>query len=243
MNKQNLELVSKVMEQNFSSKQFVQSFLRGKIDLKCKNKRQKDFVRLIDDNEITLCIGDSGVGKSYLSVIKSLQLFKTGNYDKIYIITPIVETEGESIGYLKGSLEDKLNPYLFSIYYIFDKIIGEDLRKKLIEHKVLETICISFLRGTNLDNCLVIADESQNITKKGILTLLTRIGHNSKFLISGDLNQIDRFKNPNDSGLKYAYENLQGVNNIGFIEFNKEDIVRNPIISDILDRFNMNNIS
>jgi phosphate starvation-inducible PhoH-like protein len=219
----------------FSKKQYAETLLK-KVNLKCKNQKQKEFSRLIEENEITICIGDSGVGKSYLSIAKALEMYKSGNYEKIYIITPIVESE-ESIGMLKGSLEDKTTPYLFSMYYIFDKIIGEDTRKKLVEDKVIEPIFMSYLRGVTISDSILIGDECQNLTIKGLKTLLTRIGTNSKFILSGDINQIDRFKKAEESGLKYIYEKLQGINGIGFVEFGKEDIVRNPIIGDILNRF------
>ena len=224
----------------FGKKQYAEIILK-KVNLKCKNQKQKEFIKTIDENEITICAGDSGVGKSYLSIAKALELLKDGTngYNKIYIITPIIDSnEGESIGYLKGSLADKLDPYLFSIYYLVDKIVGEDTRKKLVDNKVIEPLCISYLRGVNLDNCVTIIDESQNISKKGMLTLLTRIGYNCKYILSGDINQIDRFKNPNESGLKYAFDNLKGIEGIGFVEFSKEDIVRNPIISKILEKYN-----
>lgn len=219
----------------FSKKQYAETLLK-KITLKCKNQKQKEFLHLIDENEITICIGDSGVGKSYLSIAKALDLYKSGKYEKIFIITPIVEIE-ESIGYLKGDLDNKMLPYLYSIYYLIDKIVGEETRKKLVENKIIEPLCISFLRGINISNGILISDETQNFSKKAILTLLTRINENSKFILSGDINQIDKFKNPDDSGLKYIYNNLKGIHGIGFIEFGKEDIVRNPIISDILSRF------
>lgn len=207
-----------------------------KINIKCKNERQKQFLSSIDKNEITICIGDSGVGKSYLSIAKSLDLLKEGKFQKIFIITPIVEIE-ESIGYLKGSLDEKLGPYLYSVYYLIDKIVGEDMRKKLVENKIIEPLCVSYMRGINIDNSIACLDEAQNFSKKALLTILTRIGYNSKFIISGDLSQIDKFKNANDSGLNYIYHNLRDLDGIGLVEFNKEDIVRNPIISKILNRF------
>lgn len=224
----------------FGKKQYAETLLK-KINLKCKNQRQKEFLHLIDENEITICIGDSGVGKSYLSIAKALELFKdsSNNYDRIYIITPIVEIE-ESIGYLKGSLTEKMDPYLYSIYYLMDKIIGEDTRKKLVESEIIKPLCLSYLRGVNLDNCITICDEAQNMSVKGIKTLLTRIGYNSKFIVSGDVNQIDKFKKIEDSGLKFIYEKLNGIKGIGFIEFGIEDIVRNPLIGEMLDKFNGN---
>jgi len=223
----------------FTKKQYTETLLK-RVSLKCKNQKQKEFIKTIDENEITICIGDSGVGKSYLSIAKALDLLRDpkNGYEKIYIITPIVESEGESIGLLRGDIDQKTSCYLYSIYYLFDKIIGDETRKKLVENKIIEPLYLSYMRGINLDSCLVIVDESQNISKPGFKTLLSRIGYSCKYIISGDLNQIDRFKNPDESGLKYAYENLQGISGIGFVEFGKEDIVRNPIISHILDRFN-----
>lgn len=210
----------------------------NKINLKFKNKSQKEFSDAIEKNQITICVGDSGVGKSYISIAKAFELYmnKDNGFDKIFIITPIVESE-DQVGFLKGSLLDKMDPYLYSIYYLMDKIIGEENRKKLVENDIIKPLCMSYIRGINIDHSILIADETQNMTISGIKTLLTRIGYSSKFILSGDLNQIDRFKNDSSSGLKYAYNNLKDIEGIGFIEFKKEDIVRNPIISDILNRF------
>jgi len=221
----------------FTKKQYIETLLR-KVKLKCKSQKQKEFVKVIEDNEITICVGESGVGKSYLSIIKALELLKDPKmgYGRIYIITPIVESE-DNVGFLKGSLDDKLDPYLYSIYYLIDKMVGEETRKKLVENEIIKPLCISYLRGVNIDNAILISDESQNMSIKGIKTLLTRIGFNSKFILSGDINQIDRFKNEDDSGLKYAYENLKDIEGVGLFEFAKEDIVRNKIIGEILDKF------
>lgn len=206
--------------------------------LKCKNPHQKEFAQLIDANQITICIGDSGVGKSYVSLVKAISLFQDpkNGYNKIFIITPIVEVE-DSVGYLKGSLTEKLDPYLYSIYYIIDGIIGEAARKKMVEMEIIKPLCISYIRGQNIDNAILISDETQNMSVKGVKTLLTRIGSNSKFILSGDINQVDRFRKVEDSGLYYAYNNLQNIDGIGCIAFEKSDIVRNPIIAEILERF------
>lgn len=221
----------------FSKKQYGESLLK-KVHITYKNDKQRKYLELMDEKEITICVGESGVGKSYLSIAKALELLKDSSrgYEKIFIITPIVESE-DNIGFLKGSLTDKMDPYLYSIYYLMDKIVGEDVRKKLLESEIVSPLCISYLRGVNIDNAILISDETQNMTIKGIKTLLTRIGSNSKFILSGDINQIDRFKNENDSGLKYAFENLGDIEGVGLFEFSKEDIVRNKIIGEILDRF------
>ena len=210
----------------------------NKIAIKYKNQKQREFIESIENNEITICIGDSGVGKSYLSIAKALELLKNpaNKYTKIYIITPIVEVE-DNIGYLKGDLNQKIEPYLYSIYYLMDKIIGEETRQRLVENEIIKPLVISYLRGVNLDNCILLSDETQNMSIKGVKTLLTRIGENSKFILSGDINQIDRFKKTEDSGLRYIFDNLNGIDGIGFVEFSKSDIVRNPIIGEILEKF------
>lgn len=240
MSRNNVEMVSRIIEEGnkFTNNQVSETLLRGKINLKCKNHKQKEFSKLIDKNQITLCKGPAGVGKSYISIVKALELLKTpkNGYDKLIIITPVVESE-EKIGYLKGSLEDKLDPYLFSSYYLIDKIIGEDNRKKLIGLEIIKPLAIAYLRGVNIDNSVVIFEEAQNSTKNGMKTFLTRIGTNTKFIISGDIEQIDRFKDDKQSGLKDALDKLEGVDSVGIMEFDNEDVVRNPIISKILDKY------
>lgn len=240
MNKKNSDILTKMVQEgiNISDKKFAESMLRGKINLKCKNSKQKYYSKLIDENQIILCKGPAGVGKSYISIIKALELLKNpkNTYEKIIIVTPVVESE-EKIGYLKGSLEDKLDPYLYSTYYLIDKIIGEDNRKKMVEMGIIKPLAIAYLRGVNIDNSIVIFEEAQNSTKRAMKTFLTRIGYNSKFIISGDIEQIDRFKNENESGLKDVLEKLNDVNDVGIMEFSNEDVVRNPLISKILDKY------
>jgi phosphate starvation-inducible PhoH-like protein len=233
-------ILSKVVNEklNISLKKTIDILLKNKIKLKCKNTKQKNFSKFIDNNQIILCTGPAGVGKSYISVIKALELLKNPNNDfnKIIIITPVVESE-EKIGYLKGSLTDKLDPYLFSTYYLFDKIIGEDARKQLVELEIIKPLAIAYLRGVNIDNSIVIFEEAQNSTKRAMKTFLTRIGFNSKFIISGDIEQIDRFKNEDDSGLKDAINKLKNINDVAIMEFDNNDIVRNPLITEILNKY------
>jgi phosphate starvation-inducible PhoH-like protein len=211
-----------------------------KITIKHRNKNQDDFTKLIEDNEIILCSGPAGVGKSYLSIAKALELlFRTDTpYNKINLITPAVESE-EKLGFLPGDLFDKLQPYLYSTYYLIDKLIGKDNRIKLVTNGTIEPIAVGFLRGMNVDNTVLIFEEAQNSSTTTMKTLLTRIGYNSKFIISGDLEQIDneKLKYRKNSGLQYAIENLAGIDNIGLFKFNQDDIVRNKLIGKILDSF------
>jgi phosphate starvation-inducible PhoH-like protein len=210
-----------------------------RIDYKFKNKSQKEFINLIENNQITICSGPAGVGKSYLSVAIALDLLKTGIYKKIHLITPAVEA-GEKLGFLPGDLLEKLQPYLYSTYYLFDKLIGKANRMKLISNGYIEPLAISFLRGVNIDNSILIFEEAQNSSITTMKTILTRIGSNSKFIISGDLGQIDNDKivTCSKSGLQYALNNLCGIDQIGIFKFTDDDInVRNPLITAILNKF------
>jgi phosphate starvation-inducible PhoH-like protein len=221
-----------------TNKHKTEVLIGKRLIVKCKNKKQKDFINLIDEKEIIICKGPAGVGKSYLSIVEALKLLQKpdNSYDKIYIITPAVESE-ESYGFLPGDINDKLSEYLFSTYYIIDKLIGKQAREKLIEKEIIKPLALGFLRGCNLDNCIMIFEEAQNSTKKSMKTVLTRIGYNSKFIISGDMEQVDRFKDVKESGLYDAFERLKSIEKIGVFEFDNEDIVRNPIIKDILDKY------
>lgn len=210
-----------------------------KIDYKFKNTSQKQFINLIENNQITICSGPAGVGKSYLSVAIALNLLKSGVYKKIHLITPAVEA-GEKLGFLPGDLLEKLQPYLYSTYYLFDKLIGKANRMKLISNGYIEPLAISFLRGVNIDNSILIFEEAQNSSITTMKTILTRIGNNSKFIISGDLDQIDNDKitNCSRSGLQYALDNLYGIEQIGLFKFTDNDVnVRNPLINKILNKF------
>jgi phosphate starvation-inducible PhoH-like protein len=224
-----------------NNKQISEILFGNKIHIKCKNEKQKKFLRLIEDNQITIASGPAGVGKSYLTIVKALKLLASpdNNYQNIIIIKPVVEAE-EQLGFLKGSLEDKLDPYLFSIYYIMDKIIGIDARKNLVETGIIKPMALAYLRGVNIDSSILIFEEAQNSTPGQMKTLLTRIGFNTKFVIIGDLEQSDRYDDFKKSGLFKAMNSLQNMNDVGVFEWKVEsddEIVRNPLIKKILDNY------
>jgi phosphate starvation-inducible PhoH-like protein len=158
-------------------------------------------------------------------------------YEKIIIVRPAVEAE-EKLGSLPGNVEEKLDPYIFPSYYLLNKIIGKDTREKLKELEVIEVFALAFMRGMNIDNSILIFEEGQNATPSQMKLLLTRIGFNSKFFISGDVEQSDRYKNKTHSGLWDAIEKFRDSSVISTFEFkDKKDIVRNPLISKILDKY------
>ncbi|MFW5847964.1 MAG: PhoH family protein [bacterium] len=209
-----------------------------KAKIKCHNEYQKDFIRTIDENEIILCDGVAGAGKSYLSLLKAIDYIQRpdNKYHKLFIMTPAVELE-EKLGSLPGSLLEKLHPFLFSSYYLIDKIVGKEMREKMVSEQIIQPMALSFLTGVNIDNGILVFEEAQNSSVKQMKRLLTRIGYNSKFIISGDLQQIDRFRNEDESGLKYAMDRLIDVDGVGVYKFPIGSSVRNPIINRILDKY------
>lgn len=200
---------------------------------------QKDYWNLIYEKEITLCSGPAGTGKSYISLARALHIFskERSKYKKIIVVKPVVEAD-EKLGYLPGSVEEKLEPYVYSTKYILEKILGKQRVDHLFSKGKIEVMALAYMRGINIDNAIVVCEEAQNMTPKQMKTLLTRIGENSKFIISGDHEQSDRYKKHTDSGLYFAMNKLKNIPEIGILEFQQIDIVRNPIISKILDRFN-----
>jgi phosphate starvation-inducible PhoH-like protein len=206
--------------------------------LKCKNKSQKDFANLITEKEIVFASGPAGVGKSYVAIARAIELLqnKTNRYDKIIISRPAVEAE-EKYGFLPGDVKEKLQPYMAPSIDIVDKIITKVKREQLELNELLVVEPLGFIRGKTIDNAILIMEEAQNMSPRQMKTLLTRIGENSKYIISGDLDQSDRYRDINHSGLSDAFIKHKNVSEVGFFEFSVNDIVRNPLISKILSNY------
>ena len=219
-------------------KDLIQSVIGKTPRKKFFSEGQRHYFELLEEKEITVCTGPAGVGKSYIAMNAAVQLLLDPNnsYEKIIIVRPAVEAE-EKLGALPGNVEEKLDPYIFPSYYLLNKIIGKDAREKLKEYDIIEVFALAYMRGMNIDNSILIFEEAQNCTPKQMKLLLTRIGFNSKFFISGDLEQTDRYKDKTQSGLWDAIERLKGIENIGIYQFDNKDIIRNPIITKILDRY------
>lgn len=202
------------------------------------SENQKEYYNQLLDNEITICSGPAGVGKSYVAMRAAIDLLMddTNSYEKIIIVRPAVEAE-EKLGSLPGNLEEKLDPYIFPSYYLLNKIIGKESREKLKQNDVIEVFALAYMRGMNIDNSILIFEESQNSTPSQMKLLLTRIGFNSKFFISGDVEQTDRYRDKTQSGLYDALNRFREIEKIGVFEFENRDIIRNPLISKILDKY------
>lgn len=211
-----------------------------KVRLKCKNQKQKEYAKMIEEKEIVFATGSAGCGKTYVAVLKALELLKEDNeFEKIYLITSAVQSE-EQLGLLPGNVDEKLLPSMMSFLIVIDEIIGKEERERLFKENLIEFMPISFLRGVNLKNCIILADEMQNLTIRGMKTLLTRMAANSVAIISGDVDQIDHPKlNKNNSGLTYIINKVKNKpdDRIGIIEFGEEHVVRNPIINVLLEYF------
>ena len=230
----------KILPKN--KKEMITSLIKKQTKDKFLSESQKIYYNTLKENQITICSGPAGVGKSYVAMKAAVDLLSdpANSYEKIIIVRPAVEAE-EKLGSLPGNVEEKLDPYIFPSYYLLNKIIGKENREKLKELEVIEVFALAYMRGMNIDNSILIFEEAQNSTVGQMKLLLTRIGFNSKFFISGDLEQFDRHKDKTQTGLWDAIKKFRNVDDIGVFEFKDEDVVRNPIISKILKKYEEKN--
>lgn len=229
-------------EKRLSKKELINSLITKKIRNKFLTESQKTYYDLLTNNQIVLCSGPAGVGKSYISMKAAVDLLMDpeNSYEKLVIVRPAVEAE-EKLGSLPGNVEEKLDPYIFPSYYLLNKIIGKEAREKLKESEIIEVFALAYMRGMNIDNTILIFEEAQNATPNQMKLLLTRIGYNSKFFISGDLEQTDRYKDKKQSGLWDALQRFKSVDDVGVFEFGDNDVVRNPLITKLLKRYEDSN--
>ena len=188
-------------------------------EIQYKNPAQKRFYNTISKKDITFCIGPAGCGKTYLSVHRALRELgdKTSPIDGIVIVKPLVEAAGEKMGYLPGDVEEKTAPWMMSFYYNMEQIVGKQRLQVLKESNTIQVIPLAFMRGITLANKFVILDEAQNATPEQIKMFVTRIGQNSKYIITGDLEQSDIAKHA--SGLEDAIKRFAGIHGVGLAQF------------------------
>ena len=220
------------------NKQEVVTVSTISINIKCKTENQKKLINSIKQNEITICSGLPGTGKTFLSCAQALKLIKGfAKYKRIVLIKSVTTLKNEEIGFLKGTLEEKMEPYIDSFMDNFRKLIGKSRTLKLRSLGIIEVLPIAFARGRSIDNSIIIIDEAQNISLDNIRTLMTRIGDHSKMVILGDVKQKD-IRNKKDSSLEVVLDRFKDIKGFGCVELrNPKDVVRNPIIKTIEEVF------
>jgi len=206
-------------------------------ELQYKNPAQKRFYKTISSKDITFGIGPAGCGKTYLSVHRALRELgdKNNSIDGIVIVKPLVEAAGEKIGFLPGDVEEKTAPFMMSFYYNMEQIIGKQRLQVLKDSNTIQVIPMAYMRGITLSNKFVILDEAQNATPDQIKMFVTRIGENSKYIITGDLEQSDIAKHK--SGLEDAIKRFAGVHGVGLASFKEKDVVRHSLVRRLLKRY------
>ena len=216
-------------------------------NLEFRTDNQKLFFQKISDfnNQLILCHGIAGTGKTYVSCYKALQdVLRRGTpYEKLIIINPTVDVGNEDkLGYLPGELSQKIQQYNESTFTILNSIVGKAKANKLIQDGKVEIGVLNFLRGVNLENCYVVLDEAQNVSPMQIKTIMTRISENCKMIIQGDLSQCDKYKtngvtNYEKSGFYDVWYRLKNVKGVDHMAFNRDDCIRHPLVKRILKTY------
>ena len=207
---------------------------RGK-PIRAKTLGQITYANHIRNNDIVFGIGPAGTGKTYLAVALAVHAFKNKEVEKIILARPAVEA-GESLGFLPGDLQEKVDPYLRPLYDALYDILGRDAALRLKEKEVIEVVPLAYMRGRTLDSSFIILDEAQNTTREQMKMFLTRLGFGSKAVITGDITQIDLPKKKS-SGLRDAERVLKGVKGIEFSYLRQNDVVRHPLVKRIIDAY------
>ena len=200
--------------------------------VRVKNMGQKRYIEAIQKYDVVFGIGPAGTGKTFLAVVMAIAAFKKGEVSRIILTRPAVEA-GESLGFLPGDLKEKVDPYLRPIYDSLYAILGVETTNRLMERGVIEVAPLAYMRGRTLDDAFVILDEAQNTTIMQMKMFLTRLGFQSKMIVNGDISQIDLPRNVK-SGLIDAQEKLKSISQIDFVHFSAKDVVRHPVVSEII---------
>ena len=222
------------LESLFDERYKIIKTVQGKT-IYAKTFNQKEYYRKIQDNDLVFGIGPAGTGKTYLAVVIGVALLKKNIVRKIILTRPVVEA-GENLGFLPGDLKEKVDPYLRPLYDALYDVLGLEQTEKMIERGIIEIAPLAYMRGRTLEDAYIILDEAQNTTKQQMKMFLTRLGFNSKMVVTGDETQIDLPK-PVKSGLKHAKEILSDVKGIEFVQFETVDVVRHTLVQKIIESY------
>ena len=200
-----------------------------------RTEGQKDYYNIVKRNDVTFSIGPAGTGKTFMAVAFAVSALTSKEVDRIVLCRPAVEA-GENLGFLPGDLKEKVDPYLAPFYDSLGEMISVSKYKPLIADKIIEIIPLAFMRGRTLNNAFMILDEAQNATKTQMKMFLTRLGNNSKSIITGDTTQID-LPNNVKSGLVEVVDLLKNIDGIGFAHLTSKDVVRHKLVREIIDAY------
>ena len=201
-----------------------------------RGANQAQYAKKMERQSIVFATGPAGTGKTYLAVAMAVDRLQRRFVDKIILTRPVVES-GESLGYLPGDIQEKVDPYFRPLYDALDDMLARDRVRRFLDRGVIEIAPLAYMRGRTLNNAFVILDEAQNTTSGQMKMFLTRLGAMSRSVLTGDLTQID-LQNKSSSGLAEACELLQGIEGIGFVKFTEKDVVRHKLVADILKAYN-----
>ena len=203
-----------------------------------KSQNQREFIKSVKQSDIILAIGPAGTGKTYLAVALAVEGLLKRQFKKIILARPAVEA-GEKLGFLPGDIAEKIDPYFMPLYDALDDALESDRVRELIEDGIIEIAPLAYMRGRTLNDSFVILDEAQNSTKEQMKMFLTRLGDNSKMVITGDITQID-LENSKNSGLIQVQTLLKDIDGINFVNFNEKDIVRHDLVKHIIKAYSQN---
>lgn len=203
--------------------------------IRAKTMGQRIYINAMKRNDLVFGIGPAGTGKTFLAVVYAAKQLRKGSVKRIVLTRPAVEA-GESLGFLPGDLKEKVDPYLRPLYDGLNTVLGREQTQRLIERGVIEIAPLAYMRGRTLDDAFVILDEAQNTTHTQMKMFLTRLGFGSKMVVTGDQTQIDLPKGVK-SGLKEAVKKLSGVSGISIMKMDQSDVVRHPLVSKIINRY------
>ena len=203
--------------------------------VRARTVNQQRLVKLFEKNDLLFAVGPAGSGKTYTAIALAVRALKERQVRRIILTRPAVEA-GEKLGFLPGDMKEKLDPYLQPLYDALNDMIPPARLQKLMEESAVQIAPLAYMRGRTLDNAFVILDEAQNTTLSQIKMFLTRMGRNARFIVTGDVTQID-LPHKTDSGLVRAMEILRSVRGIGIVEFDRRDIVRHELVKQIVEAF------
>jgi len=217
-------------KEKFEAKEIIKTY-RGRI-ISPKTLQQQKYIEEIEKNDITFGVGPAGTGKTYLAVAMAVKYLKEGKVARIILTRPAVEA-GEKLGFLPGTLEEKISPYLRPLYDALFEMLDPDKVQALLDRNIIEIAPLAFMRGRTLNDAFIILDEAQNTTREQMKMFLTRLGFGSKVVVTGDISQIDLPKKE-ESGLIEAIKILKNIKGIAIIQFSRKDVVRHKLVQEII---------